>query len=122
MSRKLYATFAVLIVFAMLVTACGAQSTPTPATSGGQPVQTVEVVKTVIVTVPVPAEVSATQPAPAQAAGYGEITARVKARGKVVCGVHTELPGFGYLDANGRNLGFDIDLCRAVAAAVLGDR
>ena len=121
MSRKLYATFAVLIVFAMLVTACGAQSTPTPATSGGQPVQTVEVVKTVIVTVPVPAEVSATQPAPAQAAGYGEITARVKARGKVVCGVHTELPGFGYLDANGRNLGFDIDLCRAVAAAVLGD-
>lgn len=121
MSRKLYATFAVLIVFAMLVTACGAQSTPTPATSGGQPVQTVEVIKTVVVTVPVPAEVSATQPPPAQAAGYGEITARVKARGKVVCGVHTELPGFGYLDANGRNLGFDIDLCRAVAAAVLGD-
>jgi general L-amino acid transport system substrate-binding protein len=39
----------------------------------------------------------------------------------LVCGVHTELLGFGYLDENGRNAGFDIDLCRAVAAAVLGD-
>jgi len=53
--------------------------------------------------------------------GYGSILARVKERGKVVCGVHNELLGFGYLDANGRNMGFDIDLCRAVAAAVLGD-
>jgi general L-amino acid transport system substrate-binding protein len=123
MSRKLYSTFTILILFAILITACGGQPTATPATSGGQPapVQTVEVVKTVVVTVPVPAEASGTQPAPAQPAGYGTITERVRARGKVVCGVHTELPGFGYLDANGRNLGFDIDLCRAVAAAVLGD-
>jgi general L-amino acid transport system substrate-binding protein len=45
----------------------------------------------------------------------------VKERGTLVCGVHNELLGFGYLDANGRNMGFDIDLCRAVAAAVLGD-
>jgi general L-amino acid transport system substrate-binding protein len=52
--------------------------------------------------------------------GYGTIAARVRERGKVVCGIHKELLGFGYLDANGRNIGFDIDLCRAVAAAVLG--
>jgi general L-amino acid transport system substrate-binding protein len=45
----------------------------------------------------------------------------VRDRGQLVCGVHTELLGFGYLDENGRNIGFDIDLCRAVAAAVLGD-
>jgi len=35
--------------------------------------------------------------------------------------VHNELLGFGYIDENGRNVGFDIDFCRAVAAAVLGD-
>lgn len=46
---------------------------------------------------------------------------RVLERGKVVCGARTDLAGFGYLDADGRNIGFDIDLCRAVAAAVLGD-
>jgi len=51
----------------------------------------------------------------------GAILNRVKERGKVVCGGRTDLTGFGYLDENGRNIGFDIDLCRAVAAAVLGD-
>lgn len=51
----------------------------------------------------------------------GAILERVKARGKVVCGVHTSLPGFGYLDANGRNMGFDIDLCRAVAVALFNN-
>lgn len=46
---------------------------------------------------------------------------RVLASGKVICGARTDLAGFGYLDADGNNIGFDIDLCRAVAAAVLGD-
>ncbi len=63
---------------------------------------------------------------PAEAAPAAQPTAAgildaVKARGKVVCGVHNSLPGFGYLDADGKSAGFDIDLCRAVAAAVFGD-
>ena len=45
----------------------------------------------------------------------------VQSRGQVVCGIHTSLPGFGYLDADGRNAGFDIDMCRAVAVAVFND-
>jgi general L-amino acid transport system substrate-binding protein len=53
--------------------------------------------------------------------GRGAILNRVKERGKVVCGGRTDLLGFGYLDDAGNNIGFDIDLCRAVAAAVLGD-
>ena len=51
----------------------------------------------------------------------GAILQRVKDRGKVVCAGRTDLLGFGYLDDDGNNIGFDIDLCRAVAAAVLGD-
>jgi len=58
---------------------------------------------------------------PEAAAAPGRILDAVKARGKVVCGVHTSLPGFGYLDANGRNIGFDIDLCRAVAVTMFND-
>jgi general L-amino acid transport system substrate-binding protein len=45
----------------------------------------------------------------------------VKDRGKVVCGSRTDLLGFGYLDENGRNVGFDVDFCRAIAAAVFND-
>jgi general L-amino acid transport system substrate-binding protein len=45
----------------------------------------------------------------------------VKNRGYVVCGSRTDLLGFGYLDENGRNVGFDIDFCRAIAAAIFND-
>jgi general L-amino acid transport system substrate-binding protein len=45
----------------------------------------------------------------------------VKARGELLCGSSTGLTGFGQPDANGNWSGFDVDLCRAVAAAVLGD-
>ena len=45
----------------------------------------------------------------------------VKARGTLNCGVTTGLVGFAAPDANGEWEGFDVGLCRAVAAAVLGD-
>ena len=45
----------------------------------------------------------------------------VKDRGKVICASRNDVPGYGHLDASGNNVGFDIDLCRALAAAVLGD-
>ncbi|WP_146591758.1 amino acid ABC transporter substrate-binding protein [Puniceibacterium confluentis] len=45
----------------------------------------------------------------------------VKARGKLNCGVVTGLVGFGAPDANGEWQGFDVGVCRAIAAAVLGD-
>jgi general L-amino acid transport system substrate-binding protein len=45
----------------------------------------------------------------------------VKARGKLNCGVTTGLVGFAAPNANGEWEGFDVGVCRAVAAAVLGD-
>jgi len=45
----------------------------------------------------------------------------VKARGTLNCGVSTGLVGFAAPDANGVWEGFDVAVCRAVAAAVLGD-
>ena len=45
----------------------------------------------------------------------------VRERGKVVCASRNDVPGFGHRDHGGNPVGFDIDLCRAVAAAVLGD-
>lgn len=45
----------------------------------------------------------------------------VKQRGSLACGVSEGLYGFSEKDAQGRWSGFDVDFCRAVAAAVLGD-
>ena len=45
----------------------------------------------------------------------------VKARGHLVCGVNQGLPGFGSADQSGNWSGFDIDFCRAVAAAIFDD-
>lgn len=45
----------------------------------------------------------------------------IKARGQVVCGVNTGLAGFGAADSSGKWTGLDIDVCRALAAATLGD-
>lgn len=45
----------------------------------------------------------------------------IKDRGELRCGVNANLPGFGYVDSAGEYQGFDIDFCRAIAAAVFGD-
>src|SRR5215831_18858843 len=45
----------------------------------------------------------------------------VRSRGKLICGVSEGLPGFSEKDGSGVWRGFDVDFCKAVAAAVLGD-
>jgi general L-amino acid transport system substrate-binding protein len=106
-SRKTMSALLVLSLLASLVlAACGATAEPTAA-----PVSEA---------VACPTCAPAAE-APATTVQTGTILDAVRARGKVVCGVHTSLPGFGYLDANGRNVGFDVDFCRAVAAAVFND-
>jgi general L-amino acid transport system substrate-binding protein len=46
---------------------------------------------------------------------------QVKQRGYVICGANPGLPGFGLPDDNGNWTGFDVDFCRAVAAAIFDD-
>ncbi|MDD5468425.1 MAG: amino acid ABC transporter substrate-binding protein [Anaerolineales bacterium] len=120
MSRKVASLLTSVIIFALSVASCGGGGgAPAPAGETA-PVQTVEVIKTVVVTMEAPAMTEAA-PAPVLPTGYGAVVQRITDRGKLVCGGRTDLPGFGYLDESGRNLGFDIDLCRAIAAALLGD-
>ncbi|MFT4867132.1 MAG: general L-amino acid transport system substrate-binding protein, partial [Ilumatobacter sp.] len=47
--------------------------------------------------------------------------AAVQAAGVVECGGNDTLPGFGIIDAEGNFSGFDVDFCKVIAAAVLGD-
>jgi len=97
MKSKFFYTLSLLVVVALVMASC---APPPPPPTEAAPAEATE-------------EMAA--PAPTQ-----NILADIKARGKLVCGVHNELPGFGYINSDGKNAGFDIDLCRAVAAAVLG--
>lgn len=51
----------------------------------------------------------------------GHIVERIRDRGELICGVNSVLPGFGTQNDAGDFEGFDVDICRAVAAAILGD-
>jgi general L-amino acid transport system substrate-binding protein len=51
----------------------------------------------------------------------GKTLDAIKARGQLVCGVNPSLPGFSAADSQGNWAGLDVDVCKAVAASVLGD-
>ena len=53
--------------------------------------------------------------------GGGGLLAEVQDRGTLRCGVNETVPGFGLVDDAGDYTGFDIEFCKVVAAAVLGD-
>jgi general L-amino acid transport system substrate-binding protein len=93
------ATFLVSILLIALVIACGGddkQDQPSP--TAGSP--------------------GATQEPDGARTG---ILSQVQSRGELICGVNDAVPGFGILQPDGSFAGFDVDFCRAVAVAVLGD-
>jgi general L-amino acid transport system substrate-binding protein len=100
----------VVVVLALAVAACGVSPSPAGPTSspgGATPTPGGE---------PTPTGVTPTPPT------VGGRLATVKQRGQLICGVNGGLPGFSFLEeGTGTWSGFDVDYCRAVAAAVLGD-
>ena len=102
-----------LVVLALVITACG----DTPPPSGTADPDASPGAES-------PAESAAESEAPSSEApstGEGRL-GDVQDRGQLICGVNGALPGFSFLDeASGDYSGFDVDFCRALAAAVLGD-
>ncbi len=133
MKKTRIVLFGGLLLVALILAACSQQEPETvevevtrivevPVGEGEVLEVTREVEVTRIVEVPAEGgEAEAEAPPPPVVASTGEILQTVRDRGRLVCGARTDLAGFGYLDESGRNVGFDIDLCRAVAAAVFGD-
>lgn len=57
----------------------------------------------------------------APAAHAGKTLDAIKQRGQLICGTNTGLAGFAMVDSQGKWTGLDVDICRALAAAVLGN-
>ncbi len=51
----------------------------------------------------------------------GKTIDAIKARGQLICGVNPSLPGFSAADSQGVWAGLDVDVCKAIAASLLGD-
>jgi len=102
------------LVFAALALAGCETTTPPSAPPAGSPSAPPPAAES-----PSAAASPAATPAPPVAGGR---LAAVQGRGQLVCGVNGGLPGFSVLDeGTGQFSGFDVDYCRAIAAAVLGD-
>lgn len=54
---------------------------------------------------------------PAATGGTSRLNTIIQ-RGKLICGVEGTIPGFSFVDSSGKYSGLDVDICRAVAAAV----
>lgn len=91
-----------------------ATATPVPP---GQATPTLDVVPS-----PTSTSVPPTAAPPTPTPAPQKILARVKERGYLICGTNADLPGFGFYDSVRQTWsGFDVDFCRAVAAAIFGD-
>ncbi len=103
-TNKLLRLLALLLSITMIAAACGgsddagetAEGETTEETEGTEGEETVEVTQ-------------------------GGTLAKVTSAGTLECGGNDTLPGFGIVDADGAFSGFDIDFCKVIAAAVLGD-
>ena len=121
MNKRLSMMGIALLVIAIVYSACSSPAaapaaTPAPAEAAAATAATTEAAATTAT------EAAPAAEAAAPAAQTGSLLDTVKSRGKVICGVNNQLPGFGVVDQNGSYAGFDIDFCKAVAAAVLGDQ
>jgi len=95
-------TLIVVALAGLIAGACGSTTPPsTPTLAPGTP--------------------EATGATPSQAPAGARLAA-IKARGQLICGVNGGLPGFSFLEeGTGAWSGFDVDYCKALAAAVFGD-
>ncbi len=124
MNKRLSMMGIALLVIAIVYSACSSPA-PAPAATPAPAEVTAAATEATAATTEATAA-AATEAAPAAAAAApaaqtASLLDTVKSRGKVICGVNNQLPGFGVVNQNGNYAGFDVDFCKAVAAAVLGD-
>lgn len=102
----------VMLALAVMLAACS--SADTPETTAPEPT-------TDTAAPAAPEEPVAETPEQAPVAQASDMLGKIMSRGELVCGVNNTLPGFGNIDESGNATGFDVDFCRALAAALFGN-
>jgi general L-amino acid transport system substrate-binding protein len=111
---------ALLAVLALALAACGGTPTQEAAPTEAAETAATEVPAVAQTTEEAPAEEPAATEAPVVVTG--NTMDGVRERGTLRCAGNAEVPGFGYINPDTNEFdGFDIDFCKAVAVAVLGD-
>lgn len=105
MKRRILISASILIVLSMLLAACSGSA---PADTGND-------------TQADPPAQETEPPVAAAPSGFGETLQAVQDRGRLICGVNSQVPGFGFIDSEGNYSGFDVDYCKALAAAIFAD-
>jgi len=122
--RKLFPLFSLVVLASLVLAACGApaptttqeSTSPTPVATEPEATEATEPPAT-----EAPATGAETPTAAAAPIAGGERLQAVLDRGQVICGVHGTFQGFGFVDSAGAWTGFDVDFCRAWAAALFND-
>jgi len=110
-----HCVIAICLLALLAALACDRESPPTPAATTA--VAAVQPAPTAMESKAAP---TATEATAMDSQGVGRLD-MVRGRGTLVCASVNNVAGFGFLDSGGNTVGFDVDLCRAVAAAVLGN-
>ena len=117
MNRKRFVVLGSLLVLVSLLAACAPRVEVKEVEVTRVVEKPVEVTRVVEKPVEVTRVVEKEVPAPPAAAKLET----VKSRGYLICGCNNALPGFGYLEPDGSFSGFDVEFCRAIAAAIFND-
>ena len=129
MRKLLFPLFSLGMLASLVLAACGTPVAATPITVEVTRIVTSEAPATTgetpAATEPpaagdaTPTTAAAEEPAPPVAGG--ERLQAILDRGQVICGVHGTFQGFGFVESDGSWTGFDVDFCRAWAAALFDD-
>ncbi len=109
LTSPLLVTLGLVLAFSLIAVSCGNDDDSDGAAPTTEPAAT-----------QAPAATGAPQ-ATVDLVQDGGTLAAVMDRGRVLCGSRDDAPGFASLNADGEYVGFDIDMCKVVAAAVFGD-
>jgi general L-amino acid transport system substrate-binding protein len=115
-----HATILVTGALAMVLAACGQTPAATPSEPAAPAATTAP--EAPAAATAAPAATSAPAGGASEQPASGGMISKIIARGNLICGINnSSFPGFAEVDSNGNNSGFDVDFCRAVAAALFDD-
>lgn len=108
MKRKIMAIAMAAAMIVGTLTGCGSANSTVPESSSAAETSTTETTTAVV------EDITSTN-------GLPELPEKIKEKGKIVVGVKADFAPFGYVDENGNNVGYDLEIAKKLAEYAFGD-